>query len=188
MLYEVITNYSIVFNGEVYNFKTIRKELEERGYSFVSHSDTEVILYAYKEWDITCLEKFIGMFAFTILDKVRNKLLLVRDRAGVKPLYYYDGNGFMFSSELKSFHEHPVFKKELNQEILPYYFQFGYIPSPHTIFKHTYKLHPGHYLEYVITSYSIHYTKLYDGSNIELDIFSQNRWSNHSSDYWCNHR
>ncbi len=151
-------NYSIVFNGEVYNFKTIRKELEERGYSFVSHSDTEVILYAYKEWDITCLEKFIGMFAFTILDKVRNKLLLVRDRAGVKPLYYYEGNSFMFSSELKSFHEHPVFKKELNQEVLPYYFQFGYIPSPHTIFKHTYKLNPGHYLEYDLNtqSYTIH--------------------------------
>jgi len=147
-------SYIIVFNGEVYNFKAIRKELGEKGYTFLSQSDTEVILYAYKEWGVACLEKFIGMFAFAILDKVQNKLLLVRDRAGVKPLYYYDDNCFMFSSELKSFHEHPSFKKELNQEILPYYFQFGYIPSPHTIFKHTYKLNPGHYLEYDLNTQS----------------------------------
>ena len=81
--------YVIVFNGEVYNFKTIRKELEEFGYKFISSSDTEVILYSYKEWGINCLEKFIGMFAFSILDKNKNRLFLVRDRAGVKPLYYY---------------------------------------------------------------------------------------------------
>lgn len=143
-------NYIIVFNGEVYNFKTIRHELEQLGYTFVSESDTEVILYAYKVWGIECLEKFIGMFAFSILDKRKNKMYLVRDRAGVKPLYFYDGNVFMFSSELKSFHEHPQFKKELNREVLPYYFQFGYIPAPHTIFKNTHKLEPGHYLEFNI--------------------------------------
>jgi asparagine synthase (glutamine-hydrolysing) len=97
---------------------------------------------------MACLEKFIGMFAFALLDRTKDKLFLVRDRAGVKPLYYYEKNGvFLFASELKSFHEHPAFKKELNKEILPYYFQFGYIPAPHTIFKHTYKLEPGHYLE-----------------------------------------
>ncbi len=141
-------NYIIVFNGEVYNFQGIRKELEELGTRFVSHSDTEVILYAYKAWGLACLEKFIGMFAFAILDKNREKMVLVRDRAGVKPLYYYDdGSSFMFASELKSFHAHPSFKKEMNKEVLPYYFQFGYIPAPHSIYKHTYKLEAGHYLE-----------------------------------------
>ena len=142
-------SYIIVFNGEVYNFKEIRTELEELGYRFVSESDTEVILYAYKVWGMACLEKFIGMFAFSILDKTQQKLILVRDRAGVKPLYYYeDGGDLLFSSELKSFHGHPAFKKELNKEVLPYYFQFGYIPAPYTIFQNTYKLEPGHYLVY----------------------------------------
>ncbi len=146
-------DYIIVFNGEVYNFKTLRGELEKLGYSFVSESDTEVILYAYKAWGMGCLEKFIGMFAFSILDKKQEKMFLVRDRAGVKPLYYYDdGSTFIFASELKSFHEHPVFTKVLNKDVLPYYFQFGYIPAPHTIFKNTHKLEPGHYLEFNLNS------------------------------------
>ncbi len=144
-------NFVIVYNGEVYNFKSIRSELEKLGYRFVSASDTEVILYAYKAWGMACLEKFIGMFAFALLDKEEQKLILVRDRAGVKPLYHYwDGDTFLFASELKSFHEHPAFQKKLNKEVLPYYFQFGYIPAPHTIFKHTHKLEPGHYLEFDI--------------------------------------
>ncbi|HIQ46080.1 MAG TPA: asparagine synthase (glutamine-hydrolyzing) [Sulfurovum sp.] len=152
--------YIIVFNGEVYNFKTIREELEKLGYKFVSESDTEVILYAYKAWGMECLEKFIGMFAFSILDKKLNKMFLVRDRAGVKPLYYYaNGSEFIFSSELKSFHEHPAFKKELNKEVLPYYFQFGYIPSAYTIFKHTHKLESGHYLEFDIQHLTFEITK-----------------------------
>jgi len=141
--------YVIVFNGEVYNFKDIREELRKLGHTFVSTSDTEVILYAYKEWGIPCLEKFIGMFAFSLLDIQKKKMYLVRDRAGVKPLYYYDeGETFLFSSELKSFHKHESFKKELNKEVLPYYFQMGYIPAPHSIYKNAYKLEAGHYLEY----------------------------------------
>lgn len=96
-------NYIIVFNGEVYNFKIIKTELQNLGYNFISNSDTEVILYSYKQWGIDCIHKFIGMFSFSILDKLNNKLFLVRDRAGVKPLYYYKvGNQFMFSSEIKS--------------------------------------------------------------------------------------
>jgi len=152
-------DYIIVFNGEVYNFRSIRQELEKIGHRFVSQSDTEVILYAYKQWGIECLEKFIGMFAFSILDKQKKKMFLVRDRAGVKPLYYYHSEeNFFFASELKSFHQHPDFAKELNTEGLPYYFQFGYIPAPYTIFKNTYKLEPGHYLEFDIehVSFNIH--------------------------------
>ncbi len=147
-------NYIIVFNGEVYNFEEIRKELEKLGYRFISKSDTEVILYAYKAWGIESLKKFIGMFAFSIVDKIKNKMYLVRDRAGVKPLYYYESKGtFMFSSELKSFHKHSAFKKELNKEVLPYYFQFGYIPAPYSIFENCYKLEAGHYLEFDIDKY-----------------------------------
>lgn len=145
--------YVVVFNGEVYNFKTIRERLEKLGQKFISGSDTEVILYAYKYWGIACVDEFIGMFAFAILDKKQQKIVIVRDRAGVKPLYYYDNEQvFAFSSELKSFHQLSFFRKELNHEVLPHYFQFGYIAAPHTIFKGAYKLKPGHYLNYDLSS------------------------------------
>ncbi len=156
-------DFIIVYNGEVYNFKSIRKELQELGVKFKSNSDTEVILYAFREWGIDCVEKFIGMFAIAILDKKSTKLTLIRDRAGVKPLYYYFyDNTFLFSSELKSFYQHPNFKKELNKSILPYYFQFGYIPAPHTIFKNCYKLEPGSYLEYDIKHLTFDIKKYWD--------------------------
>lgn len=156
-------NYTIVFNGEVYNFKAIKKELKALGYNFRSHSDTEVILYAYKEWGIKAIEKFIGMFAFALHDLKNEKLFLVRDRAGVKPLYYYHKDAtFLFASELKSFHPYPKFKKEIHQEILPFYFQFAYIPAPHTIFKNTHKLQAGHYLEYNLNKNSFKIHKYWD--------------------------
>lgn len=141
--------YTIVFNGEVYNFQSIKEELETLGHSFLSSSDTEVILYAYKEWGVACVDKFIGMFAFVIYDTPKEMLFIVRDRAGVKPLYFYSENqNFIFSSELKSFHEHPAFPKEINKEFLPFYFQFGYIPAPYSIYENCFKLRPGHYMVY----------------------------------------
>lgn len=162
-------NYIIVFNGEVYNFKNIKIELEKLGYKFISNSDTEVILYSYKQWGIDCIDKFIGMFAFAILDKVEDKLFLVRDRAGVKPLYYYKvGNQFMFSSEIKSFHKHPIFRKEQNLSVLPYFFQFGYIPAPYTIFKNCFKLEAGHYLELKIDNLEFEITKYWDVNDFYL--------------------
>ncbi len=162
-------NYVIVFNGEVYNFKTIRGKLEDLGHEFISNSDTEVILYSYKEWGMQCLDKFIGMFAFSILDKVQNKLFLARDRAGVKPLYYYTcDNQFMFSSEIKSFHKHPNFKKEQNLEVLPCFFQFGYIPAPYTIFKNCFKLESGHYLELKIDNLEFRITRYWDVNDYYL--------------------
>lgn len=162
-------NYVIAFNGEVYNFKSTRKELQELGYNFNSDSDTEVILYSYKEWGIKCLDKFIGMFAFVLLDKVKNKLFLVRDRAGVKPLYYYkDEDEFMYSSEIKSFHKHPQFKKEQNVEVLPYFFQFGYIAAPYTIFKNCFKLEAGHFLEYNLLNSTFDITKYWDVNDFYL--------------------
>ncbi|MGA1941026.1 asparagine synthase (glutamine-hydrolyzing) [Arcobacter sp. YIC-310] len=168
--------YVIVFNGEVYNFKFIRIELEDLGYKFISNSDTEVILYSYKQWGVKCIDKFIGMFAFAIFDKLQNKLILVRDRAGVKPLYYYvDENQFMFSSELKSFHKNPNFKKNQNLEVLPYFFQFGYIPAPYTIFRNCFKLEAGHYLEFKIDNSKFEITKYWDVNDFYLkEKFAKN--------------
>jgi len=141
-------NLVITYNGEVYNFKEIRKELENLGYSFKSHTDTEVVLKAFHKWGIDAVHKFRGMFAFAIWNKKEKKLTLVRDRIGVKPLYWYFKDGlFMFSSELKAFHKHPKFEKQLNLKALTLYLQYGYITAPYTIFENTYKLLPGHYLE-----------------------------------------
>ncbi len=141
-------NYEIVYNGEVYNFKEIRKELELLGYNFNSDSDTEVILKAYHHWGIKAVDRFNGMFAISIYDKLNQKIILIRDRAGVKPLYWYwKDDLFMFSSELKSFHEHPGFQKQINKDALALYLQYGYILQPYTIFQDTHKLRSGHYLE-----------------------------------------
>lgn len=137
----------VTYNGEVYNFKEIRKELTQRGFSFKTSSDTEVLVKAYEQWGIDCIYKFIGMFALAIWDKHEKKLYLIRDRAGVKPLYYYYNDGlFLFSSELKALTKHPDFPKELNFGILPQFLRYGFIASPHTIYKDTYKIKPGHYI------------------------------------------
>ncbi|GBD03699.1 Asparagine synthetase [glutamine-hydrolyzing] 1 [bacterium HR19] len=140
-------NLVISYNGEVYNFKEIREELIKEGYSFFSNSDTEVILKAFYRWGFDAVHRFRGMFAFAIWDKRSYKLILCRDRIGIKPLYWYFRDGlFMFASELKAFHKHPKFKKELNELALCLFLQYGYICSPYTIFKDTYKLEPGHFL------------------------------------------
>ena len=145
MVYE---NYEIVYNGEVYNFKEIKVELEKHGYIFESESDTEVILKAYHKWGIKAVDRFNGMFAISIYDKNLDKIICIRDRAGVKPFYYFFKNGlFLFSSELKSFYTLDSFKKDINIESVKEYLKFGYIPQPLTIFKDTYKLESGNYLE-----------------------------------------
>jgi len=141
----------IVYNGEVYNFKEIREELIKYGYKFESNSDTEVILKAYHKWGIEAVKKFNGMFAFVIYDKRNEKIILIRDRLGVKPLYYYFYNNiFMFASELKSFHENTLFFKEIDKYSLSLFFQYGYIPEPWSIFKNSYKLEAGYYIEFDI--------------------------------------
>ncbi len=137
----------ITYNGEVYNFKEIRGELEKKGYVFRSNTDTEVLVKAYEEWGIECVHKFIGMFAIAIWDRNEKKLYLVRDRVGVKPLYYYFKDGvLLFASELKALMKHPGYSKQIDLSILPHYLRFGFIQSPYTIFQDTFKLKPGHYL------------------------------------------
>jgi len=141
-------NLWITYNGEVYNFREIRKELENKGYKFQSNSDTEVVLKSFQEWGKDCLEKFRGMFSFAIWDKRNQKLYLFRDRLGIKPLFYYSTpKTFIFASELKSILGFPEFKKDIDFEALSYYLQLGYIPAPYTIFKNTFKLEPGSILE-----------------------------------------
>ncbi|MBU0533653.1 MAG: asparagine synthase (glutamine-hydrolyzing) [Candidatus Omnitrophica bacterium] len=137
----------IVFNGEIYNFQELKKELEGKGHKFKGRSDTEVILHSYEQWGVDCLQRFNGMFAFAIWDQKKKTLFIARDRVGIKPLYYYfkDGN-FAFSSELKSLLKYPLFEKELNKKSLYYYLLFQYVPTPYSIFENTWKLLPGHYL------------------------------------------
>lgn len=137
----------IVFNGEIYNFKEIKAELSSLGHTFLAESDTEMILHAYEEWGTKCLEKFIGMFAIVLFDQKKNEIFIARDRAGIKPLFLYQKDGlFMFSSELKAFHEHPGFQKELNTDAAYAFLQYGSVPTPHCIFEHCTKLKPGHFI------------------------------------------
>lgn len=138
---------TVNFNGEIYNFKEIRKELEAEGYSFTSWSDTEVIIKGYHCWGLDVVQKFIGMFAIVIYDKAKEQVILIRDRAGVKPLYYYWKHEILlFGSELKSLYEHPAFEKDIDVNSLALFLQYSYIPAPHSIFKNTFKLLPGHFL------------------------------------------
>jgi len=159
----------ITFNGEIYNYAEIKKELEQKGHEFHSHSDTEVILHAYKEWGSAALQKFIGMFAFVIYDEASQKLFACRDRAGVKPFFYYWKDGLLlFGSELKAIVQHPGFIKEINTNAAAAYMQYGYVPTPHCIYNNTFKLKPGHFLEMDIAAKSLHtqqYWNVYDAYN-----------------------
>ncbi|MAF80326.1 asparagine synthase (glutamine-hydrolyzing) [bacterium] len=137
----------ITYNGEIYNFQSLRKELERRGHTFRSKSDTEVIIHAYEEYGAECVKKFNGMFAFVIWDEKKKTLFAARDQLGIKPLYYSFENGrFLFGSEIKAILKHPDFKKELNENNISYYLTFGCMPAPHTLFKGVQKLPSAHTL------------------------------------------
>lgn len=143
----------MVYNGEVYNYKEIQRELVLLGHEFTTQSDTEVILHAYAAWGKDCVKKMTGMFAFVMYDSLQNEIFCARDRAGVKPFFYYRGeNLFLFASELKAFHQHPRFKKELDLNAVAAFMQFGNVPAPHCIFKSCYKLKPGHTLSLSLNS------------------------------------
>ena len=160
---------SITYNGEIYNFDEIKKELYKKGYSFNSNTDTEVIIYAYKEWGIKCVDKFIGMFAFAIYDEIKEKLFIVRDRLGIKPLYYFSKNNeFAFASELKALTELPNFEKNISIKGLSLFTQYQYIPAPFSIYDHTFKLRPGHYIE--VSKKGIIDKKYWDAKNYFNDI------------------
>ncbi|RLC25912.1 MAG: asparagine synthase (glutamine-hydrolyzing), partial [Deltaproteobacteria bacterium] len=140
---------SIIYNGEIYNFKKTRKILEGYGHKFKSSTDTEIVLKSYLQWGVDCLKKFIGMFAFAIWDGRINRLFLARDRIGIKPLYYHFSNGtFLFASELKAFMAFSIFNKDIDPDSIPLFLHYQYIPAPRTIFKNTFKLLPGHFITY----------------------------------------
>ena len=167
----------ITFNGEIYNYAEIKKRLEEKGHFFQSHSDTEVILHAYAEWGNEALQHFIGMFAFVIYDEKKQQLFACRDRAGIKPFFYYWKDGlFLFGSELKALMRHPGFVKEIDINTIAVYMQFGYVPTPHCIFKDTHKLKPGHFMVLDIAVKTIHtgqYWNVYDAYNklpLKIDL------------------
>jgi asparagine synthase (glutamine-hydrolysing) len=143
----------ITFNGEIYNFREIKKELTQLGKIFHTETDTEVILEGYKVWGIKIVDKLKGMFAFALLDLDTQKLFLVRDRFGIKPLYFsMQNNDFIFASELKAIVKNSDFKYEIDFSSFADYFTYRYIPSPKTIWKNISKLPPAHFLEYNITS------------------------------------
>jgi len=135
----------VVFNGEIYNFQELVPELQALGHVFRTHSDTEVIVHAWEAWGEKCVDRFRGMFAFALWDRNRQTFFLVRDRFGVKPLYYawLEDGTLIFGSELKSLMQHPGLPREMDPFAVEEYFAYGYVPEPRTIFKRVYKLPPG---------------------------------------------
>jgi len=142
----------LVFNGEIYNYKTLREELLQKGHSFYTKTDSEVLIHGYEEYGANILKRLRGMFSFIIWDTQSKKIFGARDFFGIKPMYYAEmGTTFLFGSEIKGFLPHPQFKKELNEEKLPDYLTFSCVPGNDTFFKNVYKLAPGHYFEYDLT-------------------------------------
>jgi len=135
----------IVFNGEIFNYQDIRLELEKRGHIFkTDHSDTEVIIHSYEEWGFSCVEKFRGMFAFAIWDNNKNLLWIVRDRIGIKPIYWTKcNNKFLFASEIKALFSNPEIKKEVNTQSISDFLSILTVPAPRTMFKNINKLKAG---------------------------------------------
>jgi asparagine synthase (glutamine-hydrolysing) len=146
-----------VFNGEIYNFRELRAELEAAGHRFYTNSDTEVIVHGYEQWGDDCFARLDGMFGVALWDTRTRTLLLARDKFGEKPLFYSERGGrLLFASELKSLLEVPGFTRDVSAEAVRGYVSFGYVPSPGSIFEGVRKLPPGHFLRFVDGRLSIH--------------------------------
>jgi len=155
-MWDETRRYCIIFNGEIFNYRELRKELESQGIQFISQSDTEVLLNLFIRYGPDCLPKLNGFFTFCIYDKQEKTFFLARDRYGIKPLLYlFDEDKFLFASEMKSLLEYGI-DKELDYTSLHTYFQLNYIPAPDTIFTHVKKLMPGHYLKVIKRKIEIH--------------------------------
>lgn len=167
---------SIVFNGEIYNFRELRTELEKTGHIFKTRTDTEVILHAFLEWGIDCVQRFIGMFAFCLHDARSQRVYFVRDRAGVKPLFVYRSQKFwLFASELKAFHQCSQFRPEINLAEVISFFDYGYVPDDTCIFKDCEKVDAGEYWEIELATKLVKKTKYwsvhdwYAAPKLEID-------------------
>lgn len=136
----------VVFNGELYNFRTLRRRLREKGHRFRSQTDTEVIVHGYEEWGVECFERFDGMMAVAIYDKIKKRIVIAKDRFGKKPLYYTLQNGvFAFASELKALIAHPAVQAKISSLAIERYLAYEYVPTPETIFENIYKLDAAQY-------------------------------------------
>ena len=147
-LYNEDETVVVVYNGEIYNYRELEKELRAAGHEFRTRCDTEVVVHAWEEWGAACVERFRGFFAFALWDRNRATLFLARDRIGIKPLHYalLPGGQLVFGSELKALMLHPDFGRELDTCAIEDYFAFGYVPDPRTIFRNVLKLPAGHTL------------------------------------------
>jgi asparagine synthase (glutamine-hydrolysing) len=142
-------NAVLIFNGEIYNYRELRAELSGKGHQFVSHSDTEVLLHAFLEWDKDCFRRLRGMFAAAIWSETERRLVLARDRVGIKPLYFHvRGSDIIFGSEIKALLAHPSVPRRLDRTALPHYLSLNYSPYPYTMLEGIEKLKPGHTLEW----------------------------------------
>ena len=162
---------AVAFNGEIYNHLEIRAELEELGHRFHSHCDTETVLRAFLEWDTECFSRMRGMFAVALWTESRKRLVLARDRMGIKPLYYYRrGDDVCFGSELKAILEHPDVPRQLDLEALDSYLSVNYVPGPGTLIEGVRKLPPGHVLEW-------RHGKLWIGPWWKIPANEKRQWS-----------
>jgi asparagine synthase (glutamine-hydrolysing) len=153
----------VVFNGEIYNFRKLRSNLQKLGHIFSTETDTEVLIEAYREWGVGCLDYLVGMFAFCIFDKERNRMFLARDRAGEKPLYYhFSNNSFIFASELKAIMALPKFPRRLNVTALNSYLTYGYVPREMCILKDIQKLPQGHAMTFEIARQKLQVWKYWE--------------------------
>src|SRR6266852_5638665 len=137
----------IVFNGEIYNYRTLRQELVSKGHIFKTKSDTEVIVHLYEEYGTECVQKLRGMFAFALWDGGAKTLFLARDRVGIKPLYYYVGRDFLsFGSEIKAILSDPAVDRDVDPAIIDRFLTYLYVPGGQTLLRNLFKLEPGHAL------------------------------------------
>ena len=137
----------IVYNGEIYNFPILREQLLKQGHIFRTNTDTEVIIHLYEEHGVECLSMLNGMFAFALWDDRNKSLFCARDRVGIKPFYYADtGRAFLFGSEIKALLANPEMARQVNHAAIDTFLTFTYLPGNETLFRHIYKLEPGHYI------------------------------------------
>lgn len=156
-------NLILVFNGEIYNYQEIKEDLSKRGHTFKTHSDTEVLLKAYKEFGKACLTKLRGMFAFAVYDKQKEKLFLARDRFGIKPLFYsFYQNQFVFASEVTPIVESGLVPKTISQQALDQFFLYGSVSQPNTIYSNISALMPASYLEVNVRDLKYEVTQYYN--------------------------
>lgn len=162
---------TLVYNGEIYNHAQIREDLLGKGHIFKTKCDTEVIIHAYEEWGYACVEKFNGMFAFVLYDFNKDIVWIVRDRLGIKPLYYFWNNDvFICASEIKAILATKKIRPEINEKVLDSYFTLGYVPGPETMFKDIYKVNPGYFL--IVKNRDMASKEYWDFNNIKEKNYS----------------